>query len=120
MSSTPAAAHRYFQLIEQNSWTIIELLLPDVLDPVEFDRLNESVLRTIEGKSQGQWLLDLALVNHMGSSALGMLVNIRHRVKVTGGRLVVCGMNPRLRELFRTCSMDRLFTVVRTRNEVVG
>ena len=35
------------------------------------------------------------------------------------GRLVLCGMSPRLTEIFRSCCMDRLFTIARSRREAM-
>jgi len=46
-------------------------------------------------------------------------VNLRHRTKKAGGKLVLCGLAPRLIEIFRTCCMERLFTITRTRPEAV-
>jgi anti-anti-sigma regulatory factor len=47
------------------------------------------------------------------------MVNFRQFVKQTGGTLVLCGMSPRLAEIFRTCSLDRLFKTVPTRELAV-
>jgi anti-anti-sigma factor len=50
---------------------------------------------------------------------LGLIVNIRQQIKSGGGRLIVCGMSPRLTEIFHNCSMERLFTIVKTRPDAL-
>jgi anti-anti-sigma factor len=103
---------------------LVELFLPGDLDSTEFDRLNDGLVDVFtpgEGDDQqgGRWVIDLTHVTYLGSAGLGLLVNIRHRVKSANGRLALCQMNPRLHQIFKTCSLERLFTITRTRDEAV-
>lgn len=98
---------------------IIELHLPEMLDPSEFDQLNEGMLAHFDGKAQQAWIMDLSATTYMGSAMLGLMVNIRQRVKSAGGRLVLCGLSRQLNDIFVTSSMQRLFTITRTRPEAI-
>lgn len=109
----------FFEHQLTQSINVISLRLPETMDALEFDRLNESVLQLIDGRTSQPWVLDLAGVQYLGSAMLGMIVNVRQRVKSAGGRLVLCGMSPRLLEIFRTCSMERLFTISKTRPDAL-
>ena len=77
---------------------------------MEFDRFTNELWTVLDAQPAHVWILDLAGVNYMGSATLGMMVNIRQRVKDSRGQLVMCGMSPRLLDVFRTCSLERLFT----------
>ena len=112
-------ANDLFRETRENSVRVVELLLPAALDISEFDRLNESVLALIDAQPDGGWVLDLTNTDYMGSAALGLIVNIRQKVKLSGGRLVLCGLSPRMQQLFRTCSLERLFKICRNRPEAV-
>jgi anti-anti-sigma factor len=101
------------------SVNLIELNLPETVDNLEFDRMNESMLLLLDGKTSQPWVLDFTSVSYMGSSMLGLVVNVRQRIKSAGGKLVLCGMSARLVEIFRMCSMERLFTIVKTKNDAV-
>jgi anti-anti-sigma factor len=112
----------FFRVHTIDSAQVIELFLPDTIDPLEFDRLNDAIQTLLDTNSDGpagRWVLDLGPVTYMGSAMLGLLVNMRHRIKKAGGRLVLCGLSPRLMEIFRTCCMERLFTITRARAEAV-
>ena len=50
---------------------------------------------------------------------LGLIVNIRQRVKAAGGRLVLCGLSRQLTDIFYTSSMQRLFTIAKGRPEAL-
>jgi anti-anti-sigma factor len=98
---------------------VVALSLPTTLDSSEFDRLNEEMLTLFGNHPEGRWVLDLSGLSYMGSSALGLMVNIRQRIKQAGGRLVLCGLSPRLVQIFRTCCMERLFTIAKNRAEAL-
>lgn len=97
--------------------TVVELFLPDALDSTEFDRLNDGLDDVFRDKTGGRWILDLANVVYMGSAALGLMVNIRQRVKSSDGKLALCQMNSRLQQIFKACCLEKLFTIVRTRDD---
>ena len=99
---------------------VVDLTLPHTLDIEEFDRLNQAILDLIRGEPEGQWVLDLSQLSYMGSAALGLLVNLRQQIKQSGGRLVLCGMSPQLLHVFKTCCMERLFRIVKTRKDAVA
>ena len=103
---------------------LVELFLPGDLDSSEFDRLNDNLVDvftpTEDEQARGaRWIIDLKNVAYLGSAGLGLLVNIRQRVKSANGQLALCQMNPRLHQIFRTCSLERLFTITRTREDAV-
>jgi|SRR5688500_2837943 stage II sporulation protein AA (anti-sigma F factor antagonist) len=109
----------FFRVESNQTLHVVELTLPELIDPLEFDRLNAAMLDVLDGKADHQWVLDLSRVNYMGSAMLGLIVNVRQRVKSGGGKLVLCGLSQRLLEIFRACSMERLFTIARTRPDAL-
>jgi anti-anti-sigma factor len=112
-------AKEYFAHQVEQSVNVVTLHLPEALDVVEFDRINEQVLRLIDGRTGQSWLIDLSAVNYMGSAMLGLLVNLRQRIKAGGGQLELSSLSPQLVEVFRTCCLERLFTIRRTRAEAL-
>jgi anti-anti-sigma factor len=111
-----------FHLESTDRAQVIDLLLPEILDSVEFDRLNDALLSLVQespGGGSGKYVIDLSRVAYMGSAMLGLMVNLRQRIKTAGGTLVLSGMPPTLLRTFRTCCMERLFVIVKTRAEAL-
>jgi anti-anti-sigma factor len=106
-----------FQLIPEGTVNIIELTLPESLDSVEFGGLNDSLSRVFADTGAKRWIVDLSQVSYMGSSALGLMVNLRQQIRQRGGHVVLCSLSPRLLSIFHTCCLERLFTIVKTRDE---
>lgn len=109
-----------FQVKAVGAVQVIHLALPDRLDSDEFDRLNESLLDVLAKQPAGGWVLDLTDLHYAGSSLLGLMVNIRQRIKQAGGRLVLFGASDRLMQIFRTCSLERLFVIRKSEDDAVS
>ena len=107
-----------FQVQTEQSVTVIEMDLPEQIDSSEFDRLNTALLAMLDGK-QRAWVIDLTDVDYLGSAMLGLMVNFRQRVQSVKGRLVLCGVSPKLLEIIQACCLDRLFPIARSRTEAV-
>jgi anti-anti-sigma factor len=112
-------AENRFRIQSLSSVNLIELELPEMLDSQEFDRLNESILGALHGQAGGRWIIDLSHVSYMGSAMLGLMVNLRQQIKTGGGKLVLCSMPATLFQIFRTCCMERLFTIAKTRADAM-
>jgi len=108
-----------YQVSRSGSVNVVDLTLPHTLDIQEFDRLNDSILALVRRELEGAWVLDLSRLSYMGSAALGLMVNLRQQIKQSGGRLVLCGLSPQLMHIFKTCCMERLFKIVKTREDAV-
>jgi anti-anti-sigma factor len=112
-------ADDYFQVTQIEDAQVVSLRLPESTDSNEFDRLNEMVLQVFDTRPQARWVLDVSGLDYMGSSALGLMVNIRQRVMKSRGQLVLCGLSPQLLRIFRTCCMERLFKISKTRADAL-
>jgi anti-sigma B factor antagonist len=112
-------ANERFNITEEKSVQILQFSLPVTLDTMEVDGIIESVLKQIEPRGDRLWVVDLAHVEYLGSSMLGLFVNMRERIRQSGGSLVLCGMSPALQRIFRTCCLDRLFTIAKSRGDAI-
>lgn len=101
-----------FRIIPDQGCEVIEFFVPMHFQAEEFDVLNGLLAQAIVQRAGAKWVVDLLNVAYVGSALLGMLVNIRTKVKQTNGKLVLCNLDPTLERVLRTGSMDRLFTIV--------
>lgn len=98
---------------------LVELRLPGIVDGVELDHINARLLTLADEHPGGAFVLDLHGTQHMGSALLGMMVNLRTRVRAGDGRLAVCGVGEALLAVFRTVRFERLFDIVATREQAL-
>jgi anti-anti-sigma factor len=98
---------------------VLALTVPEQLETSLFNEVSDQILNRIDSEPQGSWVIDLSQVEYMGSTLLGLMVNIRQRVKESSGQLALCGLNERLDAVFRACSLINLFTICKTRAQAV-
>jgi anti-anti-sigma factor len=108
-----------FQVTSVGSVKVITLVLPEIMDSQEFDQLNTGLLTTLTASPRSRWLLDLSNIAYMGSASLGLMVNVRQAAKQSGGVLMLCCITPGLMKILQTCCLERLFTMVKTREEAL-
>lgn len=68
----------------------------------------------------GSLVLDLAETEYMSSVGLRVLVVAARQVKPEGGRIVVCGLQPALREIFEISRIHLIFDIFGTADEAVA
>lgn len=56
-------------------------------------------------------VIDLSDVHSFGASFISVLLETRNRLRETGRKLAVCGLNPHAVELFRILRLDELFDI---------
>ncbi len=55
-------------------------------------------------------IFDFAGVKFFSSQVLGLLLDVRAKLKPTNGRVVITSIEPRLHRVFRITNLDRIFT----------
>jgi anti-anti-sigma factor len=96
---------------------VIELALPDSIDHLQFEDLNDSLRSAVD--AQKKIIIDLAGTRYVGSAILGLLVNVRQIVKQSNAKLALCCLSPRLKQIFETSSLEKLFIVATSRPDAL-
>ena len=112
-------SNRHLKVVQDQGVHVMELTLPLVVDPADFDKLNESIGDATDSSGGERWILDLRQVEYVGSALLGLLVNLRQRIMSSGGKLVLCNLNAQVAKALQTCSLHNLFTITPARGEAV-
>jgi len=76
----------------------------------ETERLDATVKGLIE-RDQKQFILDIATLDYLDSSGIGMLVSCLTNVRKAGGELKVVGANARIRRIFSMTGVDSVMPV---------
>lgn len=72
--------------------------------------LRERLLEYV-GNGSSRFVIDMALVDYIDSSGLGVLVAIQKRALQKGGEVAITGLKGIVKELFELTRLDRVFIV---------
>ena len=89
--------------------TVVQFQESAILDALMIQEISEELNHLVETQHQQKLLLDFMKVKFLSSSALGILVTLRKKVDANKGDLVICGMNPELRKVFKITNLEKLF-----------
>jgi anti-anti-sigma factor len=109
-----------FRIVTERDVRVIEITIPDDLESLEFDSINTALADAVTDAGAAKWVLDLTAVSYAGSALLGLLVNLRTKVRRSRGTLAICCMDAQIERVLRTGSMDRLFIITATRDEAIA
>ena len=76
--------------------------------------LRTEVLDLIIKHSPRRLVLNLTQVPYMDSSACAVLVEALRRMRTLGGRVYLCGLQPRVKGLLEIARLGTIFTIVET------
>jgi anti-anti-sigma factor len=71
----------------------------------------ETVLDQVLGAGHVRLVVDLGDVTYVSSSGLRALLRARRQAQGGGGDVVLCNMNPRVREVFEMIGFNNLFRI---------
>jgi len=106
--------------MERTSYDTYELIVLDGrIDQSESEEL-ESVLTECLEDGKTDICIDLIDVKHICSSALGVLVAIKRKIKDQEGEIKLVIANDNLLKLFETTMLDKVFEIFESRRECVA
>jgi anti-anti-sigma factor len=79
------------------------------LDPAPVQDLRTAYEAHLKNRGRPDVVVDLSGVGFAGSAALGNFVAIHRQVKQHGARLILCNVDPTVREVLRASKLDALF-----------
>jgi anti-sigma B factor antagonist len=91
--------------------TVVSFTDRKILDEQNIQRIGEELFGLVDDLGRKNLLLNFGNVEYMSSAALGKLITLNKKVQAAGGRLVLCKIDPQIREVFEITRLDRLFTI---------
>jgi anti-sigma B factor antagonist len=74
--------------------------------------IGQELYRQVEQLGRDQIVIDFSDVRHFSSSLLAVLIELSKKIKATKGRLVLCGLQPELLEVFAVTRLDGTLKIV--------
>lgn len=108
----------YVEFSHRSGHLVATVVVPSV-GQAEAPTIREQIAAQLRQLPKGKaFVLDLTRVSLLSSMGLGTCVDLRNTANEAGLRPVVYGMNRHLVDLFKLMKIDRLFTVLRTQQEL--
>jgi anti-sigma B factor antagonist len=84
---------------------------PRVLNEVPSLWSREAVYKEVQSRAQPRVIVDLGTIDYLSSLGIGALVGLNRRVAAHGGKLVLVGVHPYVKDVLHTMSLDKILPI---------
>ena len=99
----------HLAVTEQDGVSIVRFTSPTLLDAYHVGVVGKELMSLIENDGLRRIALDLASIKMISSQALGVMLTARHRLIELGGKIAICGVDPKLYRVFRVTNLQDMF-----------
>ena len=117
MSSQPR--RRRLEAEEIGDVTVVSFMDRKILDEQNIQVIGEQLFSLVDDSGRKKLLLNFGNVEYMSSAALGKLITLNKKVQAAGGKLVLCNIDPQIREVFEITRLDKLFVIKNDEQEAL-
>jgi anti-sigma B factor antagonist len=107
----PAPGGRRIHCDDFGEVTAVRFTQPVVLDDAVVQSAGDDLFRLVDELGRRKILFDFGNLEFVTSAILGKFITLYRKLKMTGGRLVLCRLNRDLLDIFRVVKLDRIFCI---------
>ncbi len=96
-----------FKLYESDGITVAEFTGGTLDAGSSLDAIGKQLYELVDRRGCGRIVLDLSNVHFLSSSALGVIMVLKHKLDYRRGRLAICGVSDTLRQVFRFAGLTQ-------------
>ncbi len=82
-----------------------------ILEEADVRAIEQSLLSVIEQGEKLNLVLNFGNVKFLSSAVLGLLIKLSRRIYERDGRLALCGINPKIYEIFKITRLTKVFDI---------
>jgi anti-sigma B factor antagonist len=109
MSSQPR--RRRLEVEDIGDVTVVNFVDRKILDEQNIQIIGEQLFSLVDEAGRRKLLLNFGNVEYLSSAALGKLITLNKKVQASGGRLILCNIDPQIHEVFEITKLDKFFNI---------
>jgi anti-sigma B factor antagonist len=109
MSSQPR--RRRLEVEDIGDVTVVNFTDKKILDEQNIQIIGEQLFSLVDELGRRKLLLNFSNVEYLSSAALGKFITLNKKVNAAGGKLVLCGIDPQIYEVFEITRLNRIFNI---------
>jgi len=82
-----------------------------ILDKPNIQEIGDQLFGLVDNLGRCKLLVDFSNVEYLSSAALGKLITLQKKAQAAGGWLVLCNVDAKIYEVFKTAKLDRILEI---------
>ena len=99
--------------------TVANFRNSSILDGVAVDAIGKELYPLVDEQACRKIILDVGAVQFLSSSMIGALILLHKKSQAIKGRVVICGLRPKLKEIFKVMKLDKILDFADTENDAL-
>ena len=104
----------------QGKVIVVQLTDRKILDEMNIMQIGDDLNGLVAESEIPRLVIDFSQVEHMSSSALGMLITLHKRIREKNGQLRLCCIQPSIYEVFVITRLNEIFQICQNRQEALA
>jgi anti-anti-sigma factor len=113
------AQNLWLQVEAVGDVTVVRFTIPWILKEGTIETIGETLYQLVETSPCRKFVLNFGNVKSLASTMFGKLTALHQRLESAGGRLVLCEIEPGLREVFQSVNLIPLLPVFASEDEAL-
>lgn len=109
MSAQPR--RRRLEVEDIGDVTVVNFTDKKILDEQNIQVIGEQLFSLVDDLGRRKILLNFSNVEYLSSAALGKFITLNKKVNASGGRLILCNIDPQIYEVFEITKLNKLFNI---------
>lgn len=109
MSNQPR--RRRLEVEEIGDVTVVNFTDKKILDEQNIQVIGEQLFSLVDEYGRKKILLNFSNVEYLSSAALGKFITLNKKVNASGGKLILCAIDPTIYEVFEITKLNKLFNI---------
>lgn len=102
----------FFELTREDAVFIATLNVKQLTDEENLEQFDRELSTVVESSIPCRMVCDLGTVAYISSSAIGKFISLHRKMMRTNGQLVLCRLQPAVREILATSHLLQYFHVM--------
>lgn len=102
-----------------DAWTVVEFRRTSLMDPQELEVMSTNLKALVAEQDKRHLIVDFEKVEYLSSQALGMIIALKKEIDALKGKLILCAINDKLKQLLSIVRLDRVLTIKPSQREAI-
>ena len=108
---TSPSPRKRVEVEEIGDVTVAWLTDRKVLEAAHIEAVGDQLTALVNDPARKKLVVNFDKVEFMSSAALGMLVTLQRKARAAAVKLVLCGIDPQILEVFKLTKLDKQFVI---------
>ena len=114
---TSQSRRKRVEWVDLGDVTVVNFTDKKILDEQTIQVIGEQLFSLVDEMGRKNLLLNFGTVELLSIAALGQLVMLNRKIKDASGKLVLCGINSNIQEVFEITKLNRIIEIRKDEQE---